>query len=294
MKGISVPMLIVGMVLLLVLGIIGLYLYTNSSLAYTTTSTVPSSSGQHAPITPTNGNIIITASSVTAYGTNSIITLTVKDNTNSSVNIQSIILTGNESIAINNTALGIYQNVSLGNNLIALAKQYNVSTTANLSQGAIINDVVTSKQGQSILLNIATAKLLGKSVVNVSLMNYTFSINTSAVGTNTNYTALASNLRQQYNQQVQAKTQVQANVQSNSKYVAFSVGSDGSLSVQQNSTLSSGYTIQQGTSKSFIFNSHITTNNGRLVVSLIPALQYGIVASGSSGSTAQSNVIANP
>ncbi len=286
-----------------------------------TSSTMPPSVGARASLSAhergdleaTTPNITITNVSIAKVNGSTDISVTVKDNSNTTATLRHLSVRGAENVSINaSTASGIAN--SIVNRTEQLLSQIqnesehdnasvNASTSVNIGgKDGSGNDVQTNANGSasSHMDSSANMSAIGEHSREIADMSGNSGIDAFVTAAVTNGTVNTTTFRTALIQKVRESLSMNMNssedFQDSNRVLQFQMMSNGTLMLPFSAdqfTGPFGYNLTSGQSHTFIFSGPITLGEHmQLQVSLVPGSNYDVVVQGQEGARASANVTA--
>ncbi len=283
----------------------------------------------HSKLRLTTPNITITNASLSETGNATSLSVTVKNNGNSSVELNHILLYGimamnlngsinpsiqapsysfrgsggyGSSAIISQHSNSSYNISSLFNNL---SNKYSANMTAGFEAG--LSSVIKGHNLSGILSRLSSENINISAIApNYSAFNSNFNLNVSP----SEYNAIRANMRNKVNFSVM-EAMHNFNISSdrleafmhmantfNDHYhnmFVFIIGNNGTLSLPFDANMAegpSGYTLAPGSSTTFSYNGAVSLSNGRMLMAPIENETYTVRITGEQGAFASYNVTA--
>lgn len=261
-----------------------------------------------AQLQATRPNLTITGASVSVGpGNVTHISVTVRDNSNSSIFLQHVGMMGNLSVQLNTSSFQSKESQFISqittqlqrNNICAYLNASasgkppsgapNIPPGVSVSPGVPSNvSAATANSLHEILRHTTYGNEIRALSKNFSTPAGVIQINAS-VCTASGLAALTARLHQMVANYT-AKLQSQ---HSKLQFLIFSIASSGSLALPTTDTFAnSGFTIQAGQSMTFRFDGVVSVNDGQMRITPIPGSAYKVGVEGKEGARVISNVTA--
>ncbi len=276
---------------------------------------------ERADLEAATPNLTITGASLSQANGTTTLSVTVKDNSNASVDLQHIGVRGAENVSINMSAASQIANSIINRTDGILSHIQNESergdanasghadVSANGSTASANTDITVggdagtgtgSDKASSHSNSSVNMTLINEDALEIEGLsgsaNITAFINAAVLNGTVNTTAFRAALVQKVRESLSAHLNNSEMFQEDNRALQFQILANGTLTLpfsEDQYENGFGYNLSSGQSHTFTFSEIVTLANGKLQVSLVPGSNYSITVQGEQGAMVSTNVTAN-